>query len=71
MAFPVCNSPPNSFRSYKDLSERVGPGAADVAFGGMERHIVDGLLELLAVCGELLDAGLTLHVPQTDRAVVT
>lgn len=32
---------------------------------------MDGLLELLAVSGELLDARLALHVPQTDRAVVT
>ncbi len=60
-----------SFRSYEDLSERVGPGAADVALGGVERHVVDRLLELLAVGGELLDARLDLHVPQTDRAVVT
>lgn len=60
-----------SLRSYKDLSERVGPGTADVALGGVERYIVDGLLELLAVGGELLDAGFALHVPQTDRTVVT
>lgn len=32
---------------------------------------MDGLVELLTVGGELLDAGLTLHVPQTDRTVVT
>lgn len=60
-----------SFRSYEDLSQRVGPGAADVALGWVERHVVDRLLELLAVGGELLDARLALHVPQTDRAVVT
>lgn len=59
------------FRSYEDLGERVGPGAADVALGGVERHVVDRLLKLLAVGGELLDARFTLHVPQTDGAVVT
>lgn len=37
----------------------------------MERHIVDRFLKLLSVSRELLDAGFTLHVPQTDRAVVT
>lgn len=56
--------------SYEDLGKRVGAGAADVALGRVERHVVDGLLELLAVGGELLDAGSTLHVPQTHRAVV-
>lgn len=58
-------------RSYEDLGQRVGPGAADVALCGVERHVVDGLLELLAVSGELLDARLALHVPQADGAVVT
>ena len=56
--------------SYEDLGKCVCPGAADVALGGVERHVVDGLLKLLAVGGELLDACLALHVPQTDRAVV-
>lgn len=32
---------------------------------------MDGLLELLPMSGELLDAGSALHVPQTDGAVVT
>lgn len=58
-------------QSYEDPGERVGPGAADIALGGVERHVVDGLFELLAVSGELLDARLALHVPQTDGAVVT
>lgn len=61
----------NPLRSYEDLGERVGAGAADVALGWVERHVVDRLLELLAVGGELLDARLALHVPQTDRTVVT
>lgn len=57
-------------RSYEDLGERVGPGAADVALGGVERHVVDGLVRLLAVRCEFLDARLALHVPQADGAVV-
>ncbi|MEQ2301194.1 hypothetical protein AMECASPLE_033398 [Ameca splendens] len=57
--------------SYKDLGECVSSGAADVAFSWVECHIVDGLVKLLSVGGELLDAGLTLHVPQTDGAVMT
>lgn len=57
-------------RSYEDLGERVGAGAGDEALGGVECHVVDGLLELLAVGGELLDAGLVLQTPQADRAVV-
>lgn len=57
-------------RSYEDLGERVGPGAGDEALGGVERHVVDGLLKLLAVGGELLDASLVLQTPQADGAVV-
>lgn len=36
----------------------------------MERHVMDGLVKLLAVRRELLDAGLALEVPQADGAVV-
>lgn len=74
LTIPPDTEPPSprvtDVRSYEDLGERVGPGAADVALGGVERHVMDGLLRLLAVGGELLDAGLALHVPQTDGAVV-
>lgn len=56
--------------SYEDFGERVGPGAGDVALGRVERNIVDGLVELLAVRRELLDARLVLQVPQPDGAVV-
>lgn len=59
------------FRSYEDLGEGIGPGAADVALGRVERHVVDRLLELLTVGGELLDARFALHVPQADGAVMT
>lgn len=65
------SQPEAAFRSYEDLGKRVGPGAADVALGGVERDVVDRLFELLAVSGELLDARLALHVPETDGAVVT
>lgn len=37
----------------------------------MKRHIVDRLLKLLSVSRELLDAGFTVQVPQTDGAVMT
>lgn len=60
-----------SSTSYKHLSESVGPGAGDVALRRVERHVVDGFLELLPVSRELLDAGFTLQVPQADGAVVT
>lgn len=67
--------PPSSscrpIRSYENLGERVGSAAANVALGGVERHVVDGLLTLLAVSRELLHACLALQVPQTDGAVVT
>lgn len=58
-------------RSYKDFGEGVGSGAADVALGGVERHIVNRLLKLLPVSRELLNARLALHVPEPDGAVVT
>lgn len=57
--------------SHKHLGERVGAGAADVAPAGVEGHVVDGLVQLPAVGGELLDAGPALQVPQADGAVVT
>lgn len=56
--------------SYEDLGEGVGSGAGDVALGRVERHVVDGLVELLAVGRELLDARLALEVPQSEGAVV-
>lgn len=57
--------------SYEDFGESVRPGASDVAFGRVERHVVDRLLELLPVGRELLDAGFALQVPKADGAVVT
>lgn len=57
--------------SYEHLGESVRPGTGDVAFRRMERHVVDRFLEFLSVSRELLDAGFTLQVPQTDGAVVT
>lgn len=59
-----------SSASYEHFGESVCPGAGDVAFRRVERHVVDGLLELLPVGGELLDAGFTLQVPQADGGVV-
>lgn len=60
-----------SSTSYKHLGESVSPGAGDVAFRRVERHVMDWLLKLLPVGSELLDAGLTLKVPQPDGTVVT
>lgn len=60
-----------SSASYKHLGESICTGASDVAFRRMKRHVVDRFLELLSVSCELLDAGFTLQVPQTDGAVVT
>lgn len=57
--------------SHKDLGKRVGASAAHVALSWVKRHIMDGLVELPAVGGELLDARSALHVPQTDGTVVT
>lgn len=57
--------------SYEDFGESVRPGTGNVAFGRVERHVVDRLLELLPVGSELLDAGLALQVPKADGAVVT
>lgn len=51
---------PSDCRSYEDFGESVGPSAADVALGGVERNVVDGLLALLAVSRELLHARLAL-----------
>ena len=57
--------------SYKDFGESVRPGAGDVAFRRVEGHVVDGLLKLLPVSRELLDAGFALQVPQADGGVMT
>lgn len=58
-------------QSYKNLGKRVSTGAADIAHGWVERHSMDGLLKLLTVSCDLLDARLGFHVPQTHRGVVT
>lgn len=58
-------------RSYEHFGEGVCSRAADVALGGVKRHVVDGLFELLPVSGELLNTRLALHVPKTHGAVVT
>lgn len=60
-----------SSASYKHLGESICSGTGNVAFWRMERHVVDRFLRLLSVGREFLDAGFTLQVPQTDRAVVT
>lgn len=54
-----------------DPGEGVGAGRGNVRLGGVEGHVVDGLLALLTVSRDFLDAGLTVQVPQTQGAVVT
>lgn len=54
-----------------DPGEGVGSGGSNVGLRGVESHIVDGFLALLAVSCDLLNARFTVEVPQTQRAVVT
>lgn len=58
-------------RLHVDPGEGVGAGGGDVGLGGVEGHVVDGLLALLAVGRDLLDARLAVQVPQAQGAVVT
>lgn len=60
-----------SSSSDKDLGECVGPGAGDEGLGGMEGHVVDRLVMLLPVGGDLLDTRPVVQHPQTHRAVMT
>lgn len=66
-----CREMCRSSASYEDLGEGIRTGAGDVAFGRVEGHVVDGLVKLLPVGSELLDARFTLQVPQTNGAVMT
>lgn len=54
-----------------DPGQGVGSGRGDEGLGRVEGHVVDGLFALLPVGRDLLDAGLTVQVPETQRAVVT
>ena len=62
------SSPP---RLHVDPGEGVGAGGGDEGLGGMEGHVIDGLLALLPVSCDLLNARFTVEVPKTQRAVVT
>ncbi len=55
----------------KDLGQGVGAGAGDERFRGVEGHVEDALVELLAVRRDLLNARLRLQVPQANAAIVT
>lgn len=44
--------------SYKDFGQGVGSRAGNVTLGRVERHVMDRLVEFLAVSRELLDARL-------------
>lgn len=56
---------------HVDPGEGVGSCGGDVGLGGVEGHVVDGLLALLAVSRDLLNTRLTVQVPQAKGAVVT
>lgn len=60
----------NVGRSDEDLGEAVGAGAGDVGPQRVEGDVEDALVELLAVRGDLLHAGLGVQVPQAHGAVV-
>lgn len=64
----AATSPP---RLDVDPGEGVSSGGGDVGLGGVEGHVVDGLLALLTVSRDLLNACFTVEVPQTQGAVVT
>ena len=57
--------------SYEHLGQRVGAGAGDVRFGGVESHVVDRLVELLPVRRDFLNARFAIQIPQTDATIVT
>lgn len=60
---------PVSF-SDEDLGEGIRSGAGNVWLRRVEGYVEDGLVELLAMRGDLLHARLVVQVPQPDRAVV-
>ena len=54
-----------------DAGQGVCAGRGDEGPAGVEGHVVDGLLALLPVGCDLLDARLAVNAPQAHRAVVT
>lgn len=56
---------------HVDPGESVGSSRGDEGLGRVEGHVVNGLFALLTVSRDLLDAGFTVQVPQTQGAVVT
>src|SRR4029434_296573 len=48
----------------------VRPGAGDVGLGRVEGHVVDALVRLLPVGGDLLHARLAVQVPQAHLTVM-
>lgn len=55
---------------HKHFGQGVSPGTCYVCLRRVEGNVIDGLVRLLAVGSDLLHTGLTVQVPQTDRAVV-
>jgi len=56
--------------SDEDLGLRVGARAGDEGLRRVEGHVVDALVEFLAVRGDLLHASASLQVPQPNAAIV-
>lgn len=54
-----------------DPGEGICTCGGNVGLGGVEGHVVNGLLTFLPVSRDLLYARLTIQVPQTQRTVVT
>lgn len=59
------------FRLHIDPGEGIGARGGDEGLGRVEGHVIDGLLTLLPVSGDLLNARFTVKVPEPQGAVVT
>lgn len=56
--------------SHKNLGKCVRASAGDEGLGGVEGHVVNGLVVLLPVGGDFLHARPVVQHPQTHGAVV-
>lgn len=54
----------------EDFGKAVGAGTGDVRPRRVEGHVQNAFIELLPVCGDLLNTRLVVQVPQPDATVV-